>query len=288
MEKEEKLKKVVIGLGILAGLLLAALIFIWVSKNNIVGDLQVEKEDLTAQMVELQNEYSVLSSTNDTLNSELEVEREKVNQMIERFKATEATNRAQIRKYEKELGTLRSIMKHYIVQIDSLNTLNVSLREEASSARKEAAESKKQYNDLRSTADEYAKQVEKGSVVKGRGVNLVAINSSNKVTDRSSRVEKLRTDLFLVENSIAKKGPKKVYIRVKGPDGVLLTGGDQKIFNCAGEELIYSASREVDYQGEEVDVSIYLSNMEGFVKGVYTVDVYTVEGKIGSADLMLR
>ena len=214
MEKEEKLKKVVIGLGILAGLLLAALIFIWVSKNNIVGDLQVEKEDLTAQMVELQNEYSVLSSTNDTLNSELEVEREKVNQMIERFKATEATNRAQIRKYEKELGTLRSIMKHYIVQIDSLNTLNVSLREEASSARKEAAESKKQYNDLRSTADEYAKQVEKGSVVKGRGVNLVAINSSNKVTDRSSRVEKLRTDLFLVENSIAKKGPKKVYIKI--------------------------------------------------------------------------
>ena len=69
---------------------------------------------------------------------------------------------------------------------------------------------------------------------------------------------------------------------------MLLTGGDQKIFNCAGEELIYSASREVDYQGEEVDVSIYLSNMEGFVKGVYTVDVYTVEGKIGSADLMLR
>ena len=52
--------------------------------------------------------------------------------------------------------------------------------------------------------------------------------------------------------------------------------------------MIYSESREVDYQGEEVEVSVYFASPQPFTKGVYTVDAYTTEGKIGSADLLLR
>lgn len=288
MENEEKLRKIAVALGIAAILLGGVLAYVWISKNNIVKDLNIEKADLTQEMMELREEYAELQTANDTLNANLEIEREKVDQLIERFQQTEATNRAQIRQYEKELGTLRSIMRHYIVQIDSLNNLNIALRQEASDARQEAAENRRQYDNLRTEADELGRQVAQGSVVKGRGVSLHAINASAKETDRSSRTEKLRTDLFLIENSIAKKGPRRVYIRVKGPDGILLTADDRQLFNCAGEEMIYSESREVDYQGEEVEVSVYFASPQPFTKGVYTVDAYTTEGKIGSADLLLR
>ncbi|MBO7371858.1 MAG: hypothetical protein J6U34_05055 [Bacteroidales bacterium] len=288
MEREDKLRKIVVALAIAAVLLGGVLAYVWVSKNKIVNDLNIEKADLTQEMVELRQEYAELQTANDTLNANLQIEREKVDQLIERFQQTEATNRAQIRQYEKELGTLRSIMKHYIVQIDSLNNLNMALREEASDARREAAENRRQYEDLRSTTDEYARQVAEGSVVKGRGVSLHAINSSAKETDRSSRTEKLRADMFLIENAIAKKGPRRVYIRVKGPDGILLTADDKQLFTCDGEQMIYSESREVDYQGEEVEVSVYFASPQPFTKGVYTVDAYTTEGKIGSADLLLR
>ncbi|MBP5301760.1 MAG: hypothetical protein J6Y88_00750 [Bacteroidales bacterium] len=288
MEREDKLRKIVVALAIAAALLGGALAYIWSTKSKLVNELNIEKADLTQEMVELRQEYAELQTANDTLNANLEIEREKVDQLIERFQQTEATNRAQIRQYEKELGTLRSIMKHYIVQIDSLNNLNQALRAEASDARREAAENRRQYEDLRTTTDEYARQVAEGSVVKGRGVSLHAINASAKETDRSSRTEKLRADMFLIENAIAKKGPKRVYIRVKGPDGILLTADDQQLFTCAGEQMIYSESREVDYQGEEVEVSVYFSSPQPFTKGVYTVDAYTTEGKIGSADLLLR
>ena len=285
---EDKLRKIVVALAMAAVILGGVLAYVWTSKSKLVNDLNIEKADLTQEMEELRQEYAGLQSANDTLNASLQVEREKVDQLIERFQQTEATNRAQIRQYEKELGTLRSIMKHYIVQIDSLNNLNVALRQEASDARREAAENRRQYEDLRTTTDEYARQVAEGSVVKGRGVSLHAINSSAKETDRSSRTEKLRADMFLIENAIAKKGPKRVYIRVKGPDGILLTADDRQLFTCAGEEMIYSESREVDYQGEEVEVSVYFASPQPFTKGVYTVDAYTTEGKIGSADLLLR
>ncbi|MFA6895209.1 MAG: hypothetical protein WCQ46_05600 [Bacteroidales bacterium] len=288
MEKENKMKKLAIGLSIVACILLIALVVIWLNRNNLISDLNKEKSDLTTEFVSLQNDYSTLTTNNDSLNVQLDIEREKVEQLIERIQKTDATNRSKIRQYERELGTLRTIMKGYIVQIDSLNTLNVALRKEANIAHEAAQESKKQYEELRTTTDEYAKQVEIGSVIKGRGAVLVGINSSNKETNRSSRISKLRTCLSLVENSIATKGPKTVYIRVKGPDGILMTDDQQHIFSVDGEDMIYSASREVDYQGDEVEVCIYFSNSQKFIKGVYTVDVYTSEAKICSADLLLR
>ena len=244
------LKIIVIVLSIVAAILLGVLLYIYIDRSNIIDDLTIEKDQLTTQMIELQDDYSVLSSNNDSLNVELDREREKVTQLIDRVKKTEASNRRKMIQYQKELGTLRSIMKHYIVQIDSLNTLNTELRADAIKARKQAAQSKAKYDELSKTTESLSKQVEKGAVVKGRGVNMVAINASNRETDRSSRATKLKACLNLVENTLAERGPMEVYIRIKGPDGILMTGDQQLIFDMNGEQMIYSASREVDYQGE--------------------------------------
>lgn len=288
MEKEKQLKNLVIGLIVIAVVLVAVLAWIWIDKKKMVGDLNIEKDLLTEQMVQLKTDYEGISTNNDSLNVQLTKEREKVDQLIERVKNTEAIDRSRLREYEKELGTLRSIMRGYILQIDSLNTLNVSLRKDATVARDEAKESKQKFNELQTTTDEYAKQVQIGSVLKGRGIILGAIATANKETDRSSRTTKLKTCLNLVENSIAAKGPRRVYIRIKSPDGILMTGTQQQIFSVGGEQMIYSAVREVDYQGGELEVCIFFSNNRPFVKGVYNVDVYTEEGKLGSSDLLLR
>jgi hypothetical protein len=253
-----------------------------------INDLTVEKDQLTEQMFQLRDDYQILNTNNDSLNAELSREKEKVEQLIERVQKTEATNRSKIRQYEKELGTLRSIMRSYIHQIDSLNTLNISLRKDVAQAKEQAKETRQRYDELRTTTDEYAKKVEVGSVLKGRGFILTAINSRDNDTDRSSRVAKLKTCLHLVENSIAVKGPRRIYIRVKGPDGILMTTSQQQIFTSAGEQMIYSAVREVDYQGSELEVCIFFASNQPFVKGVYTVDVYTEESLLGSADLLLR
>jgi predicted nucleic acid-binding Zn-ribbon protein len=126
---EKNLKTVVIILGAVAILLLGALAWIWFDRSSMVKELTMEKQELTDQMVQLRAEYDSLSTTNDTLNARLTEEREKIDLLIERInKQKPQTGR--IRQYEKELGTLRSIMRSYIHQIDSLNTLNIALRED--------------------------------------------------------------------------------------------------------------------------------------------------------------
>lgn len=286
--EEQNLKKIMYALAVVAVVLAGALAYIWFQKSSLVNQLNDEKDELTAQMIELQNDYATLSSDYDTINSQLDSSREEVSQLIERIKQTEATNRSKIRQYEKELGTLRSIMRNYIVQIDSLNTLNRKLTADAAAARREAAESRKKSEELTKTIEGLSEQVAVGAVIKARGLRLEAYNSSDKITDRSSRVVRLLASLSLVENDLAPKGPVRVYIRVKGPDGILLTNDTQTTFTVNGEPMICSASREVDYQGSEVELSIYLNDITGYVKGIYTVEAYTEQTRLGEAELLLR
>ena len=286
--EEQSLKKVMYALAAVAVVLAGALAYIWYQKSSLVKELTVEKEELTEQMIALQNDYATLSSDYDDINLQLDSSRVEVQMLIEKITQTEATNRSKIRQYERELGTLRSIMKNYITQIDSLNTLNKQLTADAAAARREAAESRRKQQELNKTVEELSGQEAAGAVIKARGIRIEAYNASDKVTDRSSRVVRLLTTLSLVENDLAPKGPVRVYIRVKGPDGILLTNDTQRAFEVNGEPMTCSASREVDYQGKEVEMSIYLNDITGYVKGIYTVEAYTEQTFLGSAELMLR
>ena len=286
--EEKNLKTVMYAMIAVAVLLAGALAYIWWEKSSLVNELNIDKQELTRQMIDLQNDYASLSSDYESINSQLDSSREEVSQLIERIKKTDAANRSKMRQYEKELGTLRSIMRNYIVQIDSLNTLNKKLTADAAAARREAAESRRQSEELSKTVESLSGQVAAGSVIKARGLRMEAYNASDKVTDRSSRVVRLLANLSLVENDLAPKGPIRIYIRVKGPDGILLTNGTQRTFEVDGEPLICSASREVDYQGKELDVAIYLNDITGYVKGIYTIEAYISQGRLGEAEMMLR
>jgi len=293
LEKEKKsgantAKTVMIALIALVVALAAVLAYIWTSKASLVKDLNIEKEELTEQIIALQGDYESLSSDYESINVQLDSSREEVAQLVERIQQTEATNRAKMRQYEKELGTLRSIMRNYIVQIDSLNTLNHQLTAEAAAARQEAANSKRENEALSQRVETLSGQVAAGSVIKARGIRLEAMNSSDKTTDRSSRVVRLITSLSLVENALAPKGPIRVYVRVKNPEGELLVNSYSYTFTLDGEQMQASASREVDYNGNEVEMSIYLNDIPEFHKGIYSVEAYTEQSLLGSAELMLR
>lgn len=282
------LKTVMIIMIVVAVALAAALAYVMMSKNRLVSQLNDEKADLTEQLITLQNDYADLTSEYDTINYQLDSSREEIAQLIERVRATEATNRSKIRQYEKELGTLRSIMRGYIEQIDSLNTLNKQLTAEAASARKDAADSRRRSEELAQQVETLTDKVTAGSILKARGLRMEAFNANDRVIDRSTRVVRLLVSLSLVENELAERGPVRVYVRVSDPSGNLLLDGKGTTFTFDGQTLEASASREVDYQGEEVELGIYVNNIPEFYKGIYTVEAYTEQSLLGTAELMLR
>ena len=296
IEREEQEKKnrngsfkiATIALAVAAAVLAGALALIWSQKSGLVNELEGEKAELTQQLLNLQNDFESLNSDYESINSQLDTSREQVALLIDKLSKTEATNRAKIRQYEKELGTLRSIMRNYIVQIDSLNTLNKKLTAQVSDQERQIAESRRANESLTQQVDKLSGQVAAGSVVNGRGVRLAAYNGSEKETDRSSRVTYFVASLVLAANDIAEHGPMRVYVRVKDPNGVIILNNSSTDFTSNGETMTASASREVDYEGRDLEVSIYVKDVSGLGKGIYTVDAYTEKTHLGRAELMLR
>lgn len=286
-----KQKKLLVALIIISVVLAIALGFIWYQNSQNKSDLEERKKELAASMqdlLDLQDAYSGLSVQYDTINMQLDSSRMEVELLMEKLQNERKVSAATIKQYQKELGTLRTIMKGYIVQIDSLQKLNTKLTADAAAARKEAAASRRKSEELSKTVQDLSGQVSAGAVLKAYGLKVEAFNKSDKTTDRSSRVSYLLTSLTLGENDLAPKGPVTVYIRVKDPEGFLLVSGSQKAFEYNGEVMNCSASREVDYQGSAVDLGIYLNDIPEYTKGVYTVEAYTAKSLLGTTELMLR
>ena len=290
-EREKKQKTPYIVLALLAAIAIGlgiALSVVTRNNSSLVRELEVEKEELSEQFRALQADFDSLNTDYESISHQLDTSREQVALLIERLQNTDATNRAKIRQYEKELGTLRTIMRGYIVQIDSLNTLNKQLAAQAEDARREAAETRTQNERLTTQVQDLTGQVSAGKIIKARGLNVKAYNGSNKETDRSTRVTYMSASLSLVENALAEHGPVTVYIVLKDPEGRLMTNGSSKSFTSGGTSRTATASRTVDYAGEELDVTVYLKDLGDFVKGIYTVEAYTSSSAMGRAEIMLR
>jgi hypothetical protein len=206
-----------------------------------------------------------------------------------RIKKTEATNRAQMRQYEKEITNLKSLLTGYVHQIDSLNVLTRTLRAENTKVKSEISQSKKQVEELSQERTALKSMVEKGGELKTRDLTAIALTNREKVASRARQTEQLKICLTLIENDLAKRGSRSVYVRIKSPDGSLLTQSVTNLFDPAagGPQLIYSAMREVDYNGEDLEVCVFYKDTD-FMSGAFDIEVFLDGAFVGSTQLVLK
>lgn len=258
------------------------------SSNTIQSQLSQEKDSIQSNLQKMASEYKLLKTDNDTINDHLQSERARVEGLLGEIRRVKSVNYEQIKQYQAELGTLRAIMRSYITQIDSLNTLNQALIAENIEVKKSYTTEKVKNQQLSQQNESLSSQVVKGSQVKARGVNALPINARGKEMNRASRVEKVKVCFTLVENSIAKAGIKVVYLRITSPDGFLLAKSEADVFNAGGENLVYSAKREVDYQNQDVDMCIFYDTRGELKPGSYVASIFLEGQQIGTTQFILK
>ncbi|MCT4586181.1 MAG: hypothetical protein N4A71_00010 [Carboxylicivirga sp.] len=255
----------------------------------IVEEMTEEKTILTEEFQNLALDYDSLHSNNDTLNLMLDQEREKITNLIEEIKTIKATNARKIREYKKELSTLRGVMKNFVVQIDSLNRRNEELTQENIQYRKQRDAIKESYKVLEKEKETLNKKVEIASQLETRKIESTGLNSKGKETKKTKSVAKIRTCCTILKNITAQVGMKTAYIRIQRPDDVLLITSKSNLFTYEDEEINYTAKRDFEYGGEDVDVCVYYTAADGeLLKGVYTVDIFVDGFNIGTGNFELK
>ena len=249
--------------------------------------LVIDRDSIQNNLSDLMTEFDGLQIANDSISANLDAERLRADSLMQRLKKERSWNLSKIKQYEKEVGTLRSIMTGYLRQIDSLNTLNKKLIDENVSFRKEISTATLRAEVAEEKAAELDNKVRQGSVLSARGIRLVALNAKNKEVSRVKNADRLRTDFVLTANALATPGDKTVYVRITAPDGYVISNESVPTFEYEGERLTYSASREVDYQNEDLGIGIFC-NGSGFTAGTYTVQLYCDGRLIGESEIPMR
>jgi predicted nuclease with TOPRIM domain len=250
--------------------------------------LNAEKDTIANNLKTVMLEYKDLETDNAALNSKLQQEQERAEKLYKELKRVKQVSFAEIKEYQKELGTLRSILRHMVVEIDSLNTLNKQLIAENIKVKQEVTMGKRTIQSLEQRTEELSTTVAKGSVIRIRDVSVVPLNKRGNDVTRASRVNKIKVCFTLAENSIAKGGVRDAFIRITGPDGYLLAKSTSDLFDFEGEKIVFSAKREVDYQNQDIELCIFYDNNGELGKGKYQVTVYLDGFMVGSSEFVLK
>ena len=249
--------------------------------------LRADRDSIQNDLGRLMEDYDNLHVANDSISASLDIERGRADSLMNQLRKERRWSLAKIKQYEKEVGTLRTVMRGYLHQIDSLNSLNQKLITENISYRKEISSATLRAEMAEEKAAELDNKVRAGAVIKARGIRLTGLNARNKEVSRIRNAERVRVDFVLTANELTTPGNKAVYMRLTSPDGYVLTTEAMPTFEYEGERLSYSAMREVDYQNQDLEVGIYFDS-SGVAAGTYLVQLYCDGYMIGSAEIAMR
>ncbi|MFV0290903.1 MAG: hypothetical protein ACK5IJ_08430 [Mangrovibacterium sp.] len=289
-EKSKKLNLIVIFLAVGFAILLVIFLIQRRNSKEMNDLLTMQKDNLQLELTEMVANYDTLKTANDTLNLRLYSAQTEVKDLLDEMTKMKKANLSQIKKYQKEIGSLREIMRNYVVQVDSLNQRNKILMAENEQVKQEYAKVQSKNQKLEQQKEELSQVVKQAAQLEARNIQIFGLNSRGKETINASRAEQLQIQMTLTKNLTAKRGAKNVYVRVLRPDQVLLVPSAGGTFKYEDLDIPYSAFREVNYEGNELPLNIYWDNAgkAAFMEGSYTVDVFADGNNIGTASFSFK
>lgn len=246
----------------------------------------VEKDNLKEELMFLLEDYEGLQTENDSLNEQILREKEHIMELISELENVRNYNYRVQREYEKELSTLRQIMRNYVFQIDSLNQLNQQLIAENIQIKGDRERIKGELDDVVTRYDELELVVEGASVVRAARIEVDLLSNRGRERARARWIDRAKTTFTLQANDLAQSGQRKVYLRIIDPNNRVLTDG--QTFEFQEQIIQYTEHRDVIYENSDLTVSIFHDFHDTPEVGTYKVELYMDGAMIGNSSFIIE
>lgn len=258
--------------------------------EEMTQSFDLEKEMMADDLNELSLQYEgyKFSVSNDSLVALLTTEQAKVQRLMEELRTVKSTNAKEIARLKKELATLRKIMRNYVIQIDSLNRANEQLKVEKNEAVKKYRQASTTAASLKREKEKLTERVTLASKLDATSISVTPVNSRGKQAKRIKKMEQFVINFKIAKNVTAPVGEKVVYVRIMKPDDDILVKSRGDVFTFEGKDINYSIKKMIEYEGEEVPVTMYWNIEEFLSPGTYRVDIFADGNLIGQRSFTLE
>ncbi|OAV73891.1 hypothetical protein Barb7_02705 [Bacteroidales bacterium Barb7] len=244
---------------------------------------ELDKEMLADEYQELSVQYEgyKFSVNNDSLMSLLATEQAKVQRIQEELRTVKATNTRRINELKKELETLRTIMRGYVIQIDSLNRENEQLKTENKQVATQYRQAAAQAATLQKEKTLLTERVTLAGRLEAADITVRPANRRNKTVKHIKQMELFEITFTIMKNITAPTGEKTIYIRLMRPNDDALIKSRINVFPFEGKDISYSMKRIIEYDGEETQITMYWEIEEYLYAGTYRADIFADGNHIG-------
>ena len=207
-------------LGLLAVVLAVAIYMLLDTRKNlnIVSEdlaektefFRIERDSLEGELRNIYFRYDSLETDNLEIQVEMKQQQEKIDKLI----SIQADDAYKIKMYRREMETIRSVLRSYIVQIDSLNMMNQELMAENKQLRNVERRLTSEKEQLLEDKDQLEEIKDLATTLQTSEINLVLLNKRDKETSRIRSAVKVRIDFILRANKVASAGEKLLFLRI--------------------------------------------------------------------------
>ena len=253
-------------------------------------------DDLTKNFSEMLKTYDELIKKDASKADSLNIQKDKIIGLMKDLESSKRNGRLNARKIAqmtRENTTLRSIMKGYVVQIDSLNTLNKKLGSDLDETNNKLSSTETERDNYKHDAEVNSEKVKIGQKLQALSISTTGLrmklNNTTEVSNKAKSCVQIRSSFTISENSLANSGAKTVYMQIIDPDGKTLQSKSNNTVQLEQGTIAYSDKKDIDYNNQSIDLSIYydLKNKEA-IKGNYKVKLYCDGLLIGSDSFSLK
>jgi hypothetical protein len=295
-EKKKDSSKVYFFIIAIAALLATNIYFYVKFKTNgeKVYALTVEKENLQVQIDRIEAELDKIDVENVQLTPEMTVQKEdsrtEIAELRKKLENKSITPR-DIDDAQRKINLLKKQVDNYRVDVQRLIQENQILSKQNSNLNESVVEKNKQITSLTTTNSELKEKVTTASALKVSSISIngleVKRNGKESVEERAKRVDKLKINFTIADNSLARSGERDIFIRIIDPQGNLVVQGDN-IFFVHGEKLQYTFKHNILFTNKGEDYIVYWAAEDGFTKGAYTILLYEDNAIMGRSTVVLR
>ncbi len=258
--------------------------------SRVGGDMT---NDLKKDFVKMLDVYDALIEKDASKSDSLNVQKQKIQSLIDKINSNKKLSAREIFTLRKENETLRNIMKGYVQQIDSLNTLNVELSSNLETKTTQLNQTIEERNQFKSDADASAAQVKKGSKLQAFSINSVGlrlkINNTTEETTKAKNCVQIKSSFTISENPLTPAGKKTVYMQIINPEGKTLQSKSSYVVSTDNGNIAYSDKKDIDYNNQSIDLAIFYDlGGEEAVNGNYKVKIFCDGQLIGSDSFTLK
>lgn len=136
----------------------------------------------------------------------------------------------------------------------------------------------------------FESKIEEASVISANSFVAKAYKTKGLNKDiqtfKAKDAEKIQLSFVVAKNIISPKGNKDLYIQIIDPNNNIIS--DKGSISFKNQTLIYSHKESINYNNSDLDICVNIKNNEAFKAGLYYINVFENNRRLGGTQMKLE